>query len=288
MRRHLALGVLLLLPVWAQDLASFRDWVKASPGYQSLLLQKRQALLGLEAAQGGLGPTLSLQGSYTQTPREALSLGLGGRVGVLPWGSAWDALDQAGRNLRQTELELRAQANALFQRLLAQYLQAHLAQEDLALAEARLRLRQAQLRAVREQEARGQATFQARLEAEAQEAQARLDLAQAQAALALARAQLEAGLGRPLPDPLPPLALAPVPEPDLEGALARLEARREVVLARLQVEALEAELARLRRDRFLPQVNLSLGLSEGVSLKLRPGPEDGVLLLRGPVPPFWV
>lgn len=102
----------------------------------------------------------------------------------------------AARALKQADLELKAEGNALFLEALGRYLEAWLAELDLALAEKRVALNEAQLAAAKAQEAQGQATFKDVLEAESALAEAKASLFAAQNARALASARLERILGR--------------------------------------------------------------------------------------------
>ncbi|BAW00746.1 outer membrane efflux protein [Thermus thermophilus] len=272
----------LLAVAWAQGV-DLKALVQGSPGFQDLEAERNQARLSLEAARAGLLPTLAPQGSYSRasTGQESLSLGVGGGFPLLPWGPAQDALQAAERAYRQALLDLRAQENALFLRVLSQYLEAYLAGLDLAVAQKALELREAQLQAVEAQYARGQATFQALLEAQTNQAQAQAEVLGAESALSLARARLQATLGtqvEPLPLPLPQVL------PSLEEALAALERRPDVQKARLALEEAEALLAQARRDRYLPSVNLGVSLAEGqagleVRLDLKAGQLGYSLLL---------
>jgi len=188
--------LLLFLPALAQGV-DLRAWVRESPGYQALLLQKGQAEAAWEAAQKGLVPTLSPQGSYIRSllGQESLALGLGGSL-ALPWGQAQGSLREAEITYRQALLDFLSQGNALFQTALSQYLDAYLAALDQALAQKRLAWREAQLRAVRDQREKGQATFQDLLEAEGNLAEAQAEALRAELALGLAQARLKATLGR--------------------------------------------------------------------------------------------
>ncbi|WP_082077900.1 TolC family protein [Thermus filiformis] len=249
------------LPALAQG-ADLRAWVRESPAYQEVALQKEAARRSLESAQAALLPSLSPQAAYSRplVGQESLSLGVGGSLALLPWGPARNALDAAQRSYRQALLQARSQENALFQTALSQYLGVYLARLDLELAQKRLALREAQLQAVRDQREKGQATFQAVLEAESALSEAQAALFQAELALTLAEARLEATLGRKMEvSPLPlPEAL-----PGLEEALAALPRRPDVLRARLALEEAEALLAQAERDRLLPQLTLSLQAQEG-------------------------
>lgn len=83
---------LFFLPALAQGM-DLKTWVRESPGYQALLLQRAQAEATWEAAQKGLAPTLTPQGNYSRSllGQESLALGLAGSV-ALPWGQAQDNL----------------------------------------------------------------------------------------------------------------------------------------------------------------------------------------------------
>ncbi|WP_114313536.1 TolC family protein [Thermus caldifontis] len=249
--------------------------VRQSPALRDLEAERVQAELSLKAAQAGLFPTLTPQGSYARTPlgQETLSLGVGGSLPLLPWGPAQDNLEAAKRAYRQTLLDIKAQENALFQKVLSQYLEAYLAGLDLGVARKALELREAQFKAVEAQQARGQATFQALLEAQASLAQAQADTLQAELSWNLAKARLEASLGTQV-EPFP-LSLPQTP-PTLDEALAARERRPDVQKARLALEEAEALLAQARRDRFFPSVSLGVSVAEGpgslgVSLDLKTG-----------------
>lgn len=259
--------LLLLAQGWAQGV-DLQALVRASPSYQELLLQEAQARAALERARAALLPTLAPQGSYARTAagQESLALGLGGSLVLLPWGPAREALAAAERGYRRALLDLEARGNALLQTALAQYLEVHLAGLDWELAQRRLALREAELRAVRAQHAEGQATFQALLEAEGAWAQAQAEALQAELALGLAQARLEATLGRRV-------AVSPLPLPEalpsLEEALAAGARRPDVGRAQLALEEAEALFRQAQRDRFQPQMALSLsGTKAGVSLAL--------------------
>mgnify|MGYP003407697738 FL=1 len=130
--------ILFLSSALAQG-AELASWVRESPGYAALRAQRAEAALALEAARAGLLPTLAPQVDYAKTSlSESLSLGLGGSLAVLPWSDAQDALAAAARALKQADLELKAEGNALFLEALGRYLEAWLAELDLALAENRV------------------------------------------------------------------------------------------------------------------------------------------------------
>ena len=252
--------ILFLSSAQAQG-AELASWVRESPGYAALRAQRAEAALALEAARAGLLPTLAPQVDYAKTSlSENLSLGLGGSLAVLPWSDAQDALAAAARALKQADLELKAEGNALFLEALGRYLEAWLAELDLALAEKRVALNEAQLAAAKAQEAQGQATFKDVLEAESALAEAKASLFAAQNARALASARLERILGRAVAPKALPLPQDP---PSLEEALAALENRPDVALARLRLEEAEAALAQASRDRALPQGSFSLSLAQG-------------------------
>jgi len=236
--------------------------VRESPGYQALLLQKGQAEAAWEAAQKGLVPTLSPQGSYSRSllGQESLALGLGGSL-ALPWGQAQGSLREAEITYRQALLDFLSQGNALFQTALSQYLDAYLAALDQALAQKRLAWREAQLRAVRDQREKGQATFQDLLEAEGNLAEAQAEALRAELALGLAQARLKATLGREVVAGA--LPLFPQGIPSLEEVLARRDKRPDVRKAQLAVEEAEVALAQAQWERFFPEVSLGLTAQEG-------------------------
>jgi outer membrane protein len=254
-----------------------KTWVRESPSYQALLLQRAQAEATWEAAQKGLAPTLTPQGNYSRSllGQESLALGLGGSM-ALPWGQAQDNLRGAEITYKKALLDLLSQGNLLFQTALSQYLDTYLAALDQALAQKRLAWREAQLKAVRDQREKGQATFQDLLDAEGNLAEAQAEALRAQLALSLAQARLQATLGRAVAvEALPPL---PQETLSLERVLTFLEERPDVQKARLALEEAEEALAQARRERAWPEVSVSLTAQEGnAALSLGLNLKTGVL-----------
>ncbi|WP_169743787.1 TolC family protein [Deinococcus misasensis] len=260
------------------------DLLPASPAAQGILWQEQQAQANWNAAQAALGLKVSGGGSASfsttdfSSTQQTGSLNLSASLPVLPWGSAFDALKTAQRNLKSALLDIRDAQNTLKSKVLSGYYSIQLAEMDLQLAQQNQTLAEDQLNVVVQQRNQGTANQEALLQAQQKAANAQLTTLKAQNSLEVARISLSNTLGMPIPEGE---YTADVPLKPSDQVLdlwqtQGMATRSDVQKAMLKVEAAQEALDQAREDRWKINASVSLGVSSGgfgadVGLNLQTG-----------------
>ncbi|GGJ39612.1 TolC family protein [Deinococcus roseus] len=258
----------LAAPIAPQDLLNL---IPSSPAGQNLLLSEQQAAAAWNAAQAALGLKVNAGGNYSlntsdfSSTQQSGSVNLSLSLPVLPWGTAFDGLKTAQRNLKSALLDARDARNILNSKIISGYYSVALAELDLKLAKENQTLAESQLQVAQQQRGQGTASLETLLQAQQKVNTTQASTLKAQNNLEVARSTLGNTLGLPLPEgEFTAEVQSALPDRTLQQwTTLALSQRSDLQKAQMKLESAQEALNQAIEDRWRPNATVSSGISSG-------------------------